>query len=146
MGITVPKLEDYDIKVLIALGNQADDPIRYARIKYIIVERLFEKQYPIFYLIHNFQKSDKILRDAYAEVITMSMKNNEYSIDEDIILDIIELVSLDTLMYYGMESNSLDFCKKCREEFWDRALEVEDKIELRRKINFGKKRSKKSKY
>ena len=36
-------------------------------------------------------------------------------------------------MYYGADSNSLEFSMKCKEEFDNRAKIIEDKVELVRK-------------
>ena len=64
------------------------------------------------------------------------MKTETYYIDDSIINEILELVSLDTLMCYGAESCSLNFSNRCKEEFWNRGILIEDKVELIRKKKF----------
>jgi len=134
-----PRLQDYDIKILVALGNQTDDSFCHNHIKFLIINKLLEIDYSIFFLLTKFIKTNKILKEAYAEIIVMKMKNNEHFIDDITCDEIIKLVSLDTLMCYGMESGSEMFKEKCRDEFWKRAMEIEDKNELNRKVNLGKK-------
>ena len=134
----MPSLNDLDINVLVALGNQTDSVFTRNYIKLLLVEKIFVLNYAMFFLINKFLCSDKILREVYAEVIIMKMKDNEYYIDEAVLDEILKLVSLDTLMNYGAESSSLDFSMKCKEEFWMRAKEIEDKVELNRKRNLDK--------
>jgi len=134
---TIPKLKNYDLSVLICLGNQTTDMVNRNKIKILIIEKILQFNASMFFLLNCFRETNKILREAYAEVLTMKMKDNEYDIDDEIIEQIVSLVSLDTLIEYGAESISLNFREKCIEEFWNRALEIEDKVEL------GKKSSKK---
>ena len=134
-----PKLEDYDVKILIILGNQTKDVFSHNQIKFLIIKKLLELDYSIFYLVAMFIRSEKILKEAYAEILVMKMKDNEYFIDDITCDKIIKLVSLDTLMFYGMESNLESFREKCKLEFWERAMEIENKDELNKKINLCKK-------
>ena len=133
-----PKLEDYDINILVALGNQTDDVFAHNHIKYLIVKKILLLNYSMFFLVNKFIGSKKILKEAYAEVIVIVMKDIDYYIDDFIMNEIVKLTSLDMLMHYGMESSSLEFREKCKKEFWDRAKEIEDKVELNRKRNLGK--------
>lgn len=82
--------------------------------------------------------SDKILKKVYAEMITMKMKDNGYDIESGIMDEILKLVSFDALIYYGDDSYSVDFSRRCKEEFDNSAKEAEDKIELNRKRTLGK--------
>ena len=133
-----PRLEDYDINILVALGNQTDDVFTRNHIKFLIVEKICLLNYSMFYLINKFIGSKKILKEVYAEVIVILMKNSEYYIDDIVMNQIIKLASLDTLAYYGMESCSLRFSLCCKEEFWNRAKDLEDKVELNNKKSLGK--------
>ena len=72
--------------------------------------------------------------------IRMSILNsNDYYLEEEIVNELLMYASLDTLMYYGTETMSYEFNNKCKEEFWKRAYEIENKIELRNKQNLDKK-------
>ena len=50
--------------------------------------------------------------------------------------EILNLVSLDTLICYGAESSNVNFSNKCKEEFWKRGVLIEDKFELNKKRKF----------
>ena len=79
-----------------------------------------------------------ILRENIKEKI--NEKNfSIYSLDEEIVNELLMYASLDTLMYYGTETLSYEFNNKCKEEFWKRAYEIENKIELKNKQNLDKK-------
>ena len=134
--ISMPKLDDYNINALISLGNRTDDIFTRNQIKLSIVSKILEFGKPMFFLINKFLSSDKILKEAYADAIMIYMKGNEYYIKDNIIDEILRYASLDALMYYGADSNSLDFSMKCKEEFDNRAKIIEDKVELVRKKTF----------
>ena len=136
--VVIPNLNDYDINVLIALGNKTNDTFKYNQIKLTIVDKLLILNKPMFFLINKFKVSDGILKEVYAEIITMKMKDNSYDIEDIIVDEVLKLASLDALVYYGADSHSLDFRKRCKEEFDNRAREIEDKIELNKKKNLGK--------
>ena len=140
-----PLLKNYNIKYLILLGNNTEDEILYDQIKLAIVEKLLLLDYPMFLLINKFGVSDKILKEAYAVVIIMKMKDDEYILDDRIIAEVLDLVSLDDLIHYGAESPSLVFRDKCIKKFWEVGKNIEDKIELDRKKNSGKVKLKKLK-
>ena len=80
----------------------------------------------------------ELLKNVYADVILMKMKDNDYSLDEKIVNELLMYASLDTLMFYGTETLSYEFNNKCKEEFWKRAYEIENKIELKNKQNLDK--------
>ena len=132
-----PKLSEYDINVLVALCNQIDDEFSRNKIKMEIVEKILSYNYSMFYLINKFMYSKTIMKEAYADVILMNMKSNNYYIDDAIINEILTYASLDTLIYYGADSSSYEFSKKCKDEFWRRGYEIEDKLELLKKKNLG---------
>jgi len=131
----MPILKNYDINVLVALGNQADNIVTRNKIKLLIIEKILSYNSSMFFLINSFTISRKILKEAYAEVIVMRMRDCNYSIDDSILNEILSLTSLDTLMLYGAESESRSFSHKCILEFWKRGMEIEDKFELNKKGN-----------
>ena len=127
---------------MVILGNETDDVFTRNKIKLLIVDKLLMTvNCSMFFLINKFRSSQKILKEAYAELIMIFMKDNNYCIDDIIIDEIISLVSLDTLIYYGAESKSIKFRDRCKEEFWSRAILIEDKMELKKK---GPKRKRKN--
>ena len=135
-----PRMSSYDINALIYLWNRATDDFSRNRIKMSIVEKVLFCEYSIFYLINKFMYSKtELLKNVYADVILMKMKDNDYSFDEEIVIELLMYASLDTLMYYGTETLSYEFNNKCKDEFWKRAYEIENKIELKDKQNLDKK-------
>ena len=130
-----PRLMDYNVKTLIILGNQTQDELSREDIKMALLKKLSGVNYSVLYLLSCFVNSKGILRDVYAELIVMKMYEGEINISEQFAAEVIKLVSMDTLTIYGMESPSCEFREKCKEEFWRRALENEDKLELGKKIN-----------
>ena len=135
-----PRMSSYDINALIYLWNRATDDFSRNRIKMSIVEKVLFCEYSIFYLINKFMYSKtELLKNVYADVILMKMKDNDYSFDEEIVIELLMYASLDTLMYYGTETLSYEFNNKCKEEFWKRAYEIENKVELKNKQNLDKK-------
>ena len=133
--VFMPNLDDYNINALISLGNRTDDIFTKSQIKLSIVGKILELRKPMFFLLNKFLSSDKILKEAYADAIMIYMKGNDYYIKDSIADEILRYASLDALMYYGADSNSLEFSTKCKEEFDNRAKAIEDKIELVRKRN-----------
>ena len=135
-----PRMSSYDINALIYLWNRATDDFSRNRIKMSIVEKVLFCEYSIFYLINKFMYSKtELLKNVYADVILMNMKDNDYSLNEEIVNELLMYASLDTLMYYGTETLSYEFNNKCKDEFWKRAYEIENKIELKNKQNLDKK-------
>lgn len=120
--VLIPKLKDYDIKVLASLGNQTDDFINRNKIKLFIIEKILLNDYSMFFLINSFKSSKKILKEAYAEVIVIKMKDCEYVLDDNTLNEILSLTSLDTLMLYGADAKSYEFRNKCILEFWKRGI------------------------
>lgn len=133
--VLMPNLNDYSINALIALGNRTSDVFTRNQIKLSIVSKIIELRKPMFFLLNKFLSSDKILKEAYADAIMIYMKGNEYYINDGVIDEVLRYASLDALMYYGADSNSLEFSMKCKEEFDNRAKFIEDKVELVRKRN-----------
>ena len=135
-----PRMSSYDINALIYLWNRATDDFSRNKIKMSIVEKVLFCEYSMFYLINKFMYSKtELLKNVYADVILMKMKDNDYSLDEEIVNELLMYASLDTLMYYGTETLSYEFNNKCKDEFWKRAYEIENKIELKNKQNLDKK-------
>ena len=135
-----PRMSSYDINALIYLWNRASDDFSRNKIKMSIVEKVLFCEYSMFYLINKFMYSKtELLKEVYADVILMKMKDNDYSLDEEIVNELLMYASLDTLMYYGTETLSYEFNNKCKDEFWKRAYEIENKIELKNKQNLDKK-------
>lgn len=135
-----PEIDEYDLMTLIALGNQTNDEFLHNKIKIIIIGKVLEYDYPMFYLINKFRNSQMILKEVYADVILMKMKDNDYLIEEDLVDEILKNASYDALMCYGADSKIYEFNIKCKEEFYRRGYEIEDKIELQRKRNQEKKK------
>lgn len=128
-----PKLNRYNINTLVALSNNAMDEFTRNKIRIAMVDRILSYNYSIFFLINKFMMSKTLLKEAYADVILMYMKGNDYYIDDVLVDEILSYASLDALMYYGADSNSYEFNIKCKEEFYRRGREFEDKVELQRK-------------
>ena len=136
--VLIPKLEQYDLNVLVALGNLSNDEFSRNRIRVEIVNRLLDFHYPMFSLLVRFKQSKLILKEAYADVILINMKNNDYYIDDLIVGEILKLASFEALICYGADSDSYEFNIKCKDEFYRRGYEIEDKIEFQRKATLGK--------
>ena len=126
--VLIPNLEDYTVNALITLGNRTIDVFTRNQIKLSIVSKILELRKPMFFLLNKFLSSDKILKEAYADAIMIYMKGNEYYIKDSIVDEVLRYASLDALMYYGADSNSLEFSMRCKEEFDNRAKVIEDKV------------------
>lgn len=135
-----PRMSSYDINALIYLWNRETDEFLKSKIKMAIIEKVLSFDYSMFYLINKFMYSKtELLKSVYADVILMKMKDNDYYLNDSIVGELLIYASLDTLIYYGTETLSYEFNNKCKEEFWKRAYEIENKIELRNKQNLDKK-------
>lgn len=141
--VWIPKLDNYDVNALITLGNHTFDEFSREQIKLSIVKKIFSFNYSVFYLIAKFKCSDNILREAYAKVIIMKLTEDEYYIDDRVLDEILNLVSLDDLVHYGREAVSIEIREKSARKFDQRGMRIEDKKELYRKMNIGKVRIKK---
>lgn len=133
-----PKLKDYEIGALAALGNKEINDVKRNQIKLTIIEKLLKSNCSMFFLVNSFLGTYGMLKEAYAEVIVMLMKDIDYLIDEVVIDDIVKYVSLDVLSSYGTESRNSLFANKCVSEFWNRAHDIEDKNELNNKSGVKK--------
>lgn len=133
-----PKLNEYNINALAVLANNSSDEFTINKIKMIIIEKILNHNYSMFYLIHKFNFSKGILKESYADVVLMNMKGNDYYIDDMIVDEILKYASCDAIICYGAYSNSYEFNVKCKDEFNRRIDEFEDKIELQRKSCLGK--------
>jgi len=141
--VLIPKLEQYDLNALVALGNLSNDEFSRNRIKVEIVNKLLDFHYPMFSLLVKFEKCKIILKEAYADVILINMKGNDYYIDDMIVDKILKLASFDALICYGADSASYEFNIKCKDEFYRRGYDIEDKIEFQMKVTLGKSLKKK---
>ena len=128
-----PRLMDYNIKTLVILGNQAYDEEYREVVKKTLVKKMSDLNYSIMFLLNSFISAKGILREVYAELLMITIHNNKFDLPDVVTDEIIKLVSIDTLTKYGMESLSEKFREKCINEFWERAIEQEDKIELVKK-------------
>lgn len=137
--VLLPRLEGYDINALVALGNQMNDDFHRDTIKKMIIDKVFMNNYPIFIFINKFNSSIGIIKEVYAEVIVILMKDNDYYIDDKLVDEILRYTSLDTLVNYGMKSSSSYFRERCIDEFWKVAIQIEDKEELYKKVTFSRK-------
>ena len=90
----------------------------------------------MFFLVNSFLRATGILKQSYAEVIVILMKDSDYFIDEVIIDEVVSYVSLDSLISYGAESTNSTFSKKCVSEFWKRVPNIEDKKEFTNNVIF----------
>ena len=131
-------MEQYDLNALVTLGNLATDEFSRNRIKVEVINKILDFHYPMFSLLVRFKNSRLILKEAYADVILINMKDNDYYIDDKIIDEILKLASFDALICYGADSSSYEFNVKCKDEFYRRGYEIEDKIELQKKVSLGK--------
>ena len=136
--VLIPKLEQYDLNALVTLGNLATDEFSRNRIKVEVINKILDFHYPMFSLLVRFKRSNLILKEAYADVILINMKDNDYYIDDMILNEILKLASFDALICYGANSSSYEFNIKCKDEFYRRGYEIEDKIEFQRKVTLGK--------
>jgi len=136
--VLIPKLEQYDLNALVTLGNLTNDEFSRNRIKVEIVNKILDFHYPMFSLLVRFKKSILILKESYADVILINMKDNDYYIDDGIVDEILKLASYDALICYGADSASYEFNIKCKDEFYRRGYEIEDKIEFQRKAALDK--------
>lgn len=128
-----PKLNEYNINALSVLANNSSDEFTINKIKMIIIEKILNYNYSMFYLMHKFKLSNGILKEAYADVILMNMKDNDYYINDGIVDEILKYASFEALVNYGTNSDSLEFSMKCKEEYDTRYKIIEDKIEFFRK-------------
>ena len=133
-----PLLRSYNINVLVELGNRTIDEFNREQIKLLIAEKIYILDYSMFYLINKYRSSKMILKEAYAKVIIMKLREDEYYIDDNILDEILEIVSFDDLIYYGREAASFEIREKSIKKFYDRGMKIEDKNELYRKINYDK--------
>ena len=136
--VLLPRLEGYDINALVALGNQIDDDFHRDTIKKMIIDKVLMNNYPIFIFINKFNSSIGIIKEVYAEVIVILMKDNDYYIDDKLVDEILRYTSLDTLVNYGMKSSSSYFRERCIDEFWKVAIQIENKEELYKKVVFSR--------
>ena len=137
--IYLPNINNYDLNALVAIGDKIEDERSRSKYRSAIAEKILSFNYGMFFLIKKFMYSKTILKEAYADVILMKMKGNDYEIDDALVNEILTYSSLDALMYYGADSLSYEFNKKCKDEFYRRGYELEDKIEFQRKKYLGKK-------
>ena len=128
-----PRLCDYNVKALIALGNQAYDDITRDEIRKILIDKFMSVNYSILFLLNKFSASDGIMKEVYAEIIMKVISERELCLSSSIVDEVVSLVSMDTLTVQMMQSNSLEIKDKCRNEFWKRALEKENDTNLVKK-------------
>ena len=129
-----PLLRSYNINVLVEIGNRTIDEFNREQIKLLIAEKIYILDYSMFYLINKYRSSKMILKEAYAKVIIMKLREDEYYIDDNILDEILEIVSFDDLIYYGREAASFEIREKSIKKFYDRGMKIEDKNELYRKM------------
>ena len=135
-----PNLISYDFNALICLWNRTTDEFSRIRIKSAVIDKILFYNNSMFYLMNKFiSTKTELLKEAYADVILMKMKDDDYSFNDEFIYELLMYASLDGLVYYGMETLSCEFNHKCMAEFWRRAIEIENKMELKNKQNLDKK-------
>ena len=135
-----PPLASYDFNALVCIWNRATDEFSRSKIKVAIKDKILSCNNTMFYLMNKFiSTKTELLKEAYADVILMKMKDDDYCFNDEFISQLLMYASLDGLVYYGTETLSYEFNNKCMEEFWRRAIEIENKIELKNKQNLDKK-------
>lgn len=68
-----PKLESYDVRVLFSLLNNTKDADTQDEIKKIIINKINNNQYPLFYYINKFKTSIGTIKEIYADLILMKI-------------------------------------------------------------------------
>lgn len=135
-----PNLSSYDFNALICLWNRSMDEFSRSKIKTAVIDKILFNNNSMFYLMNKFiSTKTELLKEAYADVILIKMKDNDYCFNDEFVSELLTYASLDGLVYYGMETLSSEFNYKCMEEFWRRAIEIENKMELKSKQNLDKK-------
>ena len=135
-----PPLVSYDFNALVCIWNRTTDEFSRSKIKVAIINKILSYNSTMFYLMNKFiSTKTELLKEAYADVILMKMKDNDYCFNDEFVFDLLVYASLDGLVYYGTETLSYEFNNKCMEEFWRRAVEIENKVELKRKYDLDKK-------
>ena len=132
--VTIPEYDNYSVEYLIVLGNQTTEEITKQQIILAISKKILNSNKSIFYLINKFKFSNDILREVYAKVVVMKLVDNEYYIDDKMLDEILNLVSLDDLVHYGMEAMSLNIRERSTIKLYQRGMNIEDKNELDNKI------------
>jgi len=118
-----PRMNDYDTKALIVIANQTDDENTKNMIRRTLVARYNVVKYSTPYLLGRFTISEGIMKEVYADIIIMSMCMDKISVPVEMEDELVECASDDVIVSYGTVVESLDFRKKCRDKFWERALE-----------------------
>ena len=131
--VKVPKLKMYSIEKLVALGNASQDVFIREKIKELITEKILTLHSPMFFLLNKFKMSDNILKDAYAKAILIRLKDEDVLIEDNILDEILSLVSKEDLAIHGSDIISSKIRDKCTKIFWDNYLIFEDTSELDRK-------------
>ena len=135
-----PKFNSFDINALVYFWNRETDEFKRTKIKTAIIDKILFSNSSMFYLMNKFiSTKTRLLKECYADVILMKMKDDDYCFNDEFVSELLTYASLDGLVYYGMETLSSEFNNKCMKEFWKRAVEIENKIELKRKQNLDKK-------
>lgn len=101
-------------------------------IKEIIIDKLLNCNYPLFYWVNKIKTSDETLKELYADLV-LKMVQEFISYDAMLVDDILKFASLDALIYYGADSKNEEISQKCTEEFYKRVYEAEDKEEIYKK-------------
>lgn len=130
MSVQIPNLTSYDVKVLFTLLNNTKDEEEIYQIKKIIINKINNNRYPLFYYINKFKSSIGIIKEIYADLILMNLNNETLNLVTD---EILQYASLDALINYGSSYDNYILTKRCKDEFYKRGNILEDKTELARK-------------
>ena len=128
-----PKLNIYSIEKLVALGNASQDVNTREKIKELITEKILMLHSPMFFLLNKFKISDNILKCAYAKAILIRLKDEDALIEDNIVDEVLSLVSLYDIALYGGDIISPQIRDKCTKVLWDNVVIFEDTSELDRK-------------
>lgn len=136
MSVQIPNLDSYDIKVLFSLLNNTKDADTQDEIKKIIINKINDNRYPLFYYINKFKSSIGFIKEIYADLILMNLNEDTLNLVTD---EVLQHVSLDALINYGTSYNNHILTKRCKDEFYRRGIMLEDKTELSRKKKHSRK-------
>lgn len=128
----MPKLNNYDIDVLVAIGNASQDEFSREEIKKLLTDKILKLHSPMFFLLNKFKKSNNILKCAYARSILIRLNDENFLIDDNLMDEILSLVSLEDLAIYGSEVISLEIRNKCSKIVWN-SLMFDDSSEFAKK-------------
>ena len=134
-----PRLESYDVRVLFSLLDNTYDDETQEKIKRIIINKINNNKYPLFYYINKFKTSIGDIKEIYADLILMNLDNDTINLVTD---EILQHASHDALIHYGASYGDSNLTKRCKEEFYSRCSMIEEPVQItskkksKRKVSF----------